>query len=278
MDTSAVEQLTALAHPQRLALFRLLVRRYPDQLPAGEIVQALGAPQNTVSAYLATLRQAGLIVQTRSGRSLLYRVDMDRAGALMSYLAADCCRGRPELCSPFPETSPGVGDIPSRAHDVLFVCTGNSARSIFAEAILRDLGAGRFNAHSAGTRPNSELNPFALQVLEANGHDTSNLRAKNVDEFRSQDAPKMDFVFTVCDQAANEDCPAWPGQPITAHWGQPDPARAVGTDAEKRLAFHQAYAALRNRIQLFTTLNIAALDRLSLQRAVDDLAERKDFA
>lgn len=258
-------------------MFRLLVRRYPDQLPAGEIVQELGAPQNTVSSYLATLRQAGLIVQARIGRSLLYRVDMDRAGVLMAYLAADCCRGRPDLCSPFSAASPAPRDMASRVYDVLFICTGNTARSIFAEAILRDLGAGRFNVYSAGTRPKSDLNPFALRVLEANGHDTSSLRAKNLDEFRAEGAPKLDFVFTVCDQAANEECPAWPGQPITAHWGQPDPVKAEGTDAEKRLAFHQTYAALRNRIQLFTALNVAALGRLSLQRAVDNLALGKDF-
>ena len=278
MDLKSVEQLSALAHPQRLALFRLLVRRYPDQLSAGEIAAVLDVRQNTLSTYLNVLRQAGLILQKREGRSLLYRVDMGHAGALVSFLVADCCRGRPELCPTLPETASGGRDMPSRSYNVLFICTGNSARSIFGEAILRELGGDRFHAYSAGTRPFSELSPYALQVLEANGHDTSTLRAKNIEEFRAAGSPKMDFVFTVCDQAANEECPAWPGQPITAHWGQSDPVKATGTEAEKRLAFHQAYGALRNRIQLFTTLNFDALDRLSLQRAVDDLAARKDSA
>lgn len=204
---------------------------------------------------------------------------MRQAESLMSFLFEDCCRGR---VSPFdsPSADGYREDVPMDTHadDVLFICTGNSARSIFAEAILRDLGGGRFRAHSAGTRPNSMLNPFALQVLEANGHDTSGLRAKHVSEFQGESAAQFDFVFTVCDRAADEDCPAWQGQPITSHWGQPDPVKAEGTDAEKKLVFHEVYGALRRRIELFVALNPAALDRVSLQRAVDDLADTKDIA
>jgi len=159
-----------------------------------------------------------------------------------------------------------------RKYNVLFICSGNSARSIFAETLLRDVAGDRFTAWSAGTRPQSELNPFALEVLGAKGHDVSGLRAKNVTEFQGDDAPVMDFVFTVCDQAANEECPAWEGQPVTGHWGMPDPVKAEGTDAEKALAFQQAYGALRNRIIAFTALPFDALDRISLQKAVDDLA------
>ena len=136
----------------------------------------------------------------------------------------------------------------SRKFNVLFICTGNSARSIFAETILSDLAGDRFVAYSAGTKPRSELNPFALAVLEQKGHDVSVLRAKNISEFQGPDAPQFDFVFTVCDQAANEECPAWQGQTISAHWGLPDPVKVEGTDAEKSLAFHQTYGALRNRI------------------------------
>ncbi|KAA9006105.1 metalloregulator ArsR/SmtB family transcription factor [Histidinibacterium aquaticum] len=277
MESKYLDQLAALAHPQRLALFRLLVRRYPDELSAGEIAETLGTRLSTLSTYLNSLRQAGLILQAREGRSLLYRVDMGRSGALMSYLFEDCCRGRPELCpTPFAERRDEARL--SRPFNVLFVCTGNSARSIFGEALLRDIGGGRFRAYSAGTAPSSSLNPFALRVLEANGHETSTLRAKDVTEFREGTAPRMDFVFTVCDRAANEDCPAWPGQPVTAHWGLPDPVKATGTEAEKRLAFHGAYSALRQRIELFTALNIDTLDRMALQAAVDDLAVRKDPA
>ncbi|MGD9294698.1 MAG: ArsR family transcriptional regulator, partial [Roseobacter sp.] len=124
----------------------------------------------------------------------------------------------------------------------------------------------------------SELNPFALEVLELNGHDVSVLRSKNLSEFQGADAPRFDFVFTVCDQAANEECPAWTGQPVSAHWGMPDPVKAEGTDAEKSLAFHQAYGALHNRIKAFSALPISSLDRISLQKAVDDIGRESTEA
>ena len=165
-----------------------------------------------------------------------------------------------------------------RIYNVLFICVGNSARSIFAESILRSLGGGRFNAYSAGTRPYSELNPFAMQVLDDKRHDTSMLRSKNVSEFAGPDAPRMDFVFTVCDQAANEECPAWEGQPISGHWGMPDPVKAEGTDAQKALAFQQAYGALSRRIQAFTALSIDNLDRVALQGAVDEIGRSETGA
>lgn len=157
-------------------------------------------------------------------------------------------------------------------YKVLFICTGNSARSIFAESILRTTAGDRFEAYSAGTTPRSELNPFALEVLAQKGHDVSILRAKNVAEFQGAEAPKFDFVFTVCNQAAQEECPAWTGQPVSAHWGMPDPVKVEGSDAEKSLAFQHAYGALLNRIKAFTALPIASLDRIALQKAVDDIA------
>ena len=159
-----------------------------------------------------------------------------------------------------------------RKYNVLFVCTGNSARSIFAESILRKEAGDRFNVYSAGTKPRSELNPFALDVLKSKGHDIWELRAKTVGEFQGADAPALDFVFTVCNQAANEDCPTWEGQPVSAHWGMPDPVKVEGTDAQKSLAFQQAYGALRNRIIAFAALPLASLDRISLQKAVDNIA------
>lgn len=163
-----------------------------------------------------------------------------------------------------------------RTYNALFICTGNSARSIFAETILRTLAADRFTVHSAGTHPNSELNPFAVELLRSKGHDVSGLYAKNMDVFTTPDAPVMDFVFTVCDRAANEDCPAWPGQPVTGHWSTPDPVRAEGTEAQKSLAYQQAYGMLHNRIMAFTALPIPTLDRISLQAAVDDIGRKAD--
>lgn len=272
MEREALARLSALGHPQRLALFRLLMRRYPDRVPAGELAQALDLKPSTLSAYLAALVQVGLVTQERVGTSLRYAPDVAEVRRTFDYLFLDCCRGRPEICSLLPLSSlTGTDAMSDRTFKVLFICTGNSARSIFAESILRKEGGGRFAAYSAGTQPYSELNPFALEVLRQRGHDTSVLRAKNVAEFQGPDAPTFDFVFTVCNQAANEDCPAWQGQPISAHWGMPDPVKAEGTDAEKALAFHQAYGALVNRIRAFTALPLAALDRISLQKAVDQI-------
>ena len=155
--------------------------------------------------------------------------------------------------------------------NVLFLCTGNSARSILAEAILNRAGAGRFRAFSAGSQPKGEVHPYALQLLKRLNYDTSFARSKNWDEFAAPGAPEMHFVFTVCDNAAAESCPVWPGQPMTAHWGIPDPAAAEGTEAEKHLAFADAYRMLDNRISIFTSLPMASLDRLALQKRLDEI-------
>ncbi len=155
--------------------------------------------------------------------------------------------------------------------NVLFMCTGNSARSIIAEAILNRAGAGRFKAFSAGSHPKGEIHPFALQLLKSLNHDTSSLRSKDWNEFAAPGAPKLDFAFTLCDDAAAEACPAWPGQPMTAHWGLPDPAAVEGTDAEKHLAFADTYRMLNNRISIFISLPMASLDKLALQKRLDEI-------
>ncbi len=160
-----------------------------------------------------------------------------------------------------------------RLYNVLFLCTGNSARSILAEAILRTLGTGRFNAFSAGSQPKGEVHPFALELLQNLKLDASFARSKSWEEFARPGSPKMDFVFTVCDNAANESCPVWPGQPMTAHWGIPDPAAAEGTDAEKHLAFADAYRQLSNRISAFLALPLASIDRMSLQSRLREIGK-----
>ncbi|GGB31111.1 arsenate reductase/protein-tyrosine-phosphatase family protein [Allosediminivita pacifica] len=268
-----IAQLTTLGHPQRLAIFRLLVRRAPDALSAGEVAAALSIKPSTLSSYLGALTQAGLVTQRRKGTSLLYGVNLGGVQTMIETLFLDCCRGRPDLCLSLTSSLlDGAITMSDRKFNVLFICTGNSARSIFAESILREEAGDQFEAFSAGTRPYSELNPFALTVLKDKGHDVSALRAKNVSEFQGPDAPVLDFVFTVCDQAANEDCPAWSGQPISAHWGMPDPVKADGTEAQKGLAFQHAYGVLRNRILAFAALPLETLDRISLQKAVDRIA------
>lgn len=274
MEILIPNRLSVLGHPQRLAVFRLLMRRYPDRVPATEIANALDLKPNTLSAYVNALMQAGLVSQERAGTSLRYAIDMEATRETFDYLLIDCCRGRPEICAPSAYAAPtGDSSMTDRKYNVLFICTGNSARSVFAESILRDLAGDRFVAYSAGTKPRSNLNPFAIEVLEQKGHDVSVLRSKSIAEFQGADAPDFDFVFTVCNQAANEECPSWSGQPISAHWGLPDPVKVEGSDAEKSLAFHQTYGALRNRMTGFTNLPIASLDRMSLQKAIDDLSQ-----
>ena len=160
-----------------------------------------------------------------------------------------------------------------RTYNVLFLCTGNSARSILAEAILAREGQGRFASYSAGSQPKGAVHPYALDLLRAFNHPIAQFRSKSWDEFAQPGAPALDFVFTVCDNAAAEVCPIWPGQPMTAHWGIPDPAAARGTEAEKRAAFADAYRMLLNRISVFVDLPIASLDRLTLQRHLRAIGE-----
>jgi protein-tyrosine-phosphatase len=158
-----------------------------------------------------------------------------------------------------------------RPFNVLFLCTGNSARSIIAEAILNKLGTGRFRAFSAGSQPKGQVNPRTIALLQGLGYDTSGFRSKSWGEFAKPGSPALDFVFTVCDNAAGETCPVWPGQPMTAHWGVPDPAEATGSEAEVALAFKDAYRMLNQRIGVFTALPIRSLDQLSLQRRLDSI-------
>jgi protein-tyrosine-phosphatase len=162
--------------------------------------------------------------------------------------------------------------------NVLFLCTGNSARSIIAEAIMNREGRGRFRAFSAGSHPKGVVNPHTIDLLRNLHYPVESFRSKSWDEFEGLDAPKLDFVFTVCDDAAAEVCPIWPGQPMTAHWGMPDPAAVEGSPVEIALAFANAYRMLNNRLTLFMSLPLAALDKLSLQRRLDEIGQRREAA
>ena len=159
--------------------------------------------------------------------------------------------------------------------NVLFLCTGNSARSIFGECLINRLGRGKFRGYSAGSHPKGEVNPFAIHELERNNYDTRGLRSKGWEEFAASGAPHMDFVFTVCDRAAAEVCPVWPGQPMTAHWGVADPASVEGEEWKKRAAFHRAFAELENRVSTFVNLPIHSLDRLKLARKLDEIGKMR---
>ena len=162
-----------------------------------------------------------------------------------------------------------------RAFNVLFLCTHNSARSIMAEAIINRVGMGKFKGYSAGSMPRGKIHPMALELLNRLNYDTSNARSKSWDEFAKPGAPELDFVFTVCDNAANEVCPIWPGQPMSAHWGLPDPAAMEGPETQRALAFADTYRMLNNRISIFTSLPLTSLDKISLQRRLDDIGKTK---
>lgn len=167
-------------------------------------------------------------------------------------------------------------DVDRNPFNVLFLCTGNSARSIMAEAILNRDGRGKFRAFSAGSHPKGHIHPYAVDLLRKLNYNISGFRSKSWTEFARPEAPKLDFVFTVCDDAAKEVCPVWPGQPMTAHWGIPDPAAATGNEAEIRLAFADAFRMLNNRISIFISLPIRSLDKLALQKQLDSIGKTKD--
>jgi len=160
-----------------------------------------------------------------------------------------------------------------RPYNILVLCTGNSARSIIGEALFNTMGAGRFQAYSAGSHPSGRVNPFAIEQVRELGYPVDNLRSKSWDEFAAPGAPEMDFVVTVCDKAAGEMCPLWPGQPVTAHWGFPDPVAVEGTDEEKRAAFAQTLRQIRNRVQLFLSLPLETLDRMAIENRMRELGK-----
>ena len=163
----------------------------------------------------------------------------------------------------------GKSDMTDKIYNVLFLCTGNSARSILAESIINKLGQGKFRGFSAGSHPKGEVHPLALALLRQLDFPTNDLRSKSWSEFAGADAPRLDFVFTVCDNAAGEACPYWPGQPMTAHWGIPDPAAVEGTDIARSLAFREAFRSMESRIKLFLSLPLASIDRMRLQARLD---------
>jgi arsenate reductase len=168
--------------------------------------------------------------------------------------------------------------MPDRIYNVLFLCTGNSARSVLAEAILNKIGAGRFKAFSAGSQPKGRVHPQTLALLQSLGYEVNGFRSKSWDEFAKSGAPQLDFIFTVCDNAGGEACPIWPGKPMTAHWGVPDPAETKGNEAEIGLAFKDAYRILSRRIELFTALPLGKLDAMAIQTKLREIGKAREPA
>lgn len=278
----------AVADRNRIRILKLLE---PGELCVCQIVAVLGLAAATVSKHLTVLREAGLLRQRRDGRWTWYRLALPAATPYAEILRAAVASGLaddptvaadrkrlsriaamplPDVCDiAFPTANGKEPTMPTAPYSVLFLCTGNSARSIMAEAVLNAEGGGLFTAYSAGSLPKGSLDPAVLHLLQSAGFATAGLRSKSWDEFAGPGAPKLDFVFTVCDNAAGEVCPVWPGQPMTAHWGLPDPAAFTGTEAEKIAFCGEVMRMIRARLAVFCALPIEKLDRLSLQNRLD---------
>lgn len=289
-----LDLFAALAQDTRLRCLALLATQ--GELCVCELTQAIGVAQPHVSRHLAQLRELGLVQDRREGVWVHYRLHPqlpDWIKCILRETLMVACQQSPyiedarallaaanrpardpvsDVLCPLDSLLPKIPrekPMSQSVLNVLFLCTGNSARSILAESILQRWGAGRFHAYSAGSHPRGEVHPLALEVLRRNNYLTDGLRSKDWSEFAQPDAPVMDFVFTVCDQAAKERCPIWPGQPMMAHWGMPDPAAVEGDEVARIMAFRTAFRELENRIKIFTALPLGSIDRLKLQRDLD---------
>lgn len=272
-EANAVQALGALAQETRLRLFRRLVVAGQGGLTPGQMAEQLAVSPTALSFHLKELSHAGLVSTERDGRRLIYRAEFGAMEALLAFLTAECCQG--QSCALTPHPFPPGAPMDTRIYNVLFLCTGNAARSIMAEAILNQIGAGRFRAYSAGSHPAGAVHPHTLELLERNRFRTEGLHSKSWDRFSQPGAPVMDFVLTVCDKAAGELCPVWPGQPISAHWGVADPAEVTGSDATRHKAFSDAFMTLRTRVGLLVNLPVDKLDRLALKTELDRIAHQR---
>jgi arsenate reductase len=272
--SEAASAFAALAQETRLDLMRLLIAEGANGLPAGEIATRLGIPSSTLSFHLAALERAGLTQSTRQGRQIVHAARIVGVRRLIAFLTEACCGGRPDLCGdlarlfpPLPEESKGM----TPAFNVLFLCTHNSARSILAEAILQKIGGSRFRAYSAGSDPIDAPLSEVLERLKIFGHDVGTLRSKSWNEFIGPDAPRMDFVITLCDTLHGQICPDFGDLAVTGAWPLPDPAKFSGSAAERATLLNELYASLRRRIEIFTSLPFASLDRMAMKARLDEI-------
>ena len=279
-EWEAVARFGSLGQPTRLAVLRSLLKVHPEGLNAGDIARMYEVPHNTMSAHLAVLSRAGLVLVERQGRVMNYRADLRGFRELVEFMARDCCGGRPELCRDILDRYPAIPDVTEApesfmtpAFNVLFLCTHNSARSIIAEALLEKIGRGRFRGYSAGAEPAKRPLPEVLERLSVLGHDTSNLRCKSWDEFKGPDAPRMDFVIALCDAPSGQFCPDLSGQFVTAAWPLPDPAQFSGSATERTTLLNELYAMIRRRLEIFTSLPFTSLDRMALKARLDEIGD-----
>jgi ArsR family transcriptional regulator, arsenate/arsenite/antimonite-responsive transcriptional repressor / arsenate reductase (thioredoxin) len=273
-SSDAARAFGALAQESRLRVLRLLLAQGSNGLSAGELTERLGTPASTTSFHLSALEGAGLISATRQGRQIIYAVRIIALRELLVFLTEACCGGRLELCGdiaellpPLPQESPSM----TPAFNVLFVCTHNSARSIMAEAILAKFGGDRFRAYSAGSEPARRPMPEVIDKLRALGHDLSGLHCKSWNVFTGPDAPRMDFLITLCDTKDSQTCPDFGDKVVTGVWSLPDPAKFTGSAVERAALLNELYASLHRRITIFVNLPFEKLERMALKVRLDEI-------
>ena len=272
--SEAAAAFGALSQDTRLELMRLLIARGPSGLAFGEIAARLSVPYSTLSFHLSALERAGLTQSTRQGRNIIHAVRIAGLREVIAFLTETCCGGRPELCGdldrllpPLPEEKQPM----TPAFNVLFLCTHNSASSIMAEAILRKLGGQRFRAYSAGSQPIDTPNAEVIEKLRTLGHDTDGLRSKSWHELTGPNAPRMDFVVTLCDTLEGTGCPDFGDIAVTAAWPLPDPSKFTGSAVERSAMLNELYAGLYRRIEILMALPFASLDRIALKARLEEL-------
>lgn len=279
--SEAAAAFAALSQETRLDLMRLLLAEGASGLPAGEIATRLSVPSSTLSFHLTALERAGLTHSTRQGRQIVHAPRIAGLRRLIGFLTETCCGGRPELCGDIarllpPDPAEDKGMTP--AFNVLFLCTHNSARSIIAEALLEKIGQGHFRAYSAGVEPIAEPMPEVIEKLRALGHNVSRLRSKSWNEFVGPSAPRIDFVITLCDSPEGQVCPDFGNLVVTGAWPLPDPANFVGSPVERSAMLNELYGGLRRRIEIFTSLPFAKLDREAMRARLDEIGDSLHLA
>jgi protein-tyrosine-phosphatase/DNA-binding transcriptional ArsR family regulator len=275
-STDAAIAFAALSQETRVDLMRLLVAEGASGLRAGDIVSRLNVAPSTLSFHLSALERAGLTQSTRQGRHIIHAVRIAGLRRLLGFLTETCCGGRPDLCGDIARLlppSPEEDQAMTAAFNVLFLCTHNAARSLMAEAILRKVGGARFRAYSAGSDPVAQPNPEVIAKLRALGHEIEGLHSKSWHEFTRSGAPTMDLVITLCDTLDGQICPDFGDLAVTAAWPLPDPVKFTGGDVERASMLNILYASLRRRIEIFTSLPFASLDRMAMKRRLEQIAD-----
>ena len=274
-STQAAGAFAALSQETRVRLLRLLATTGATGMSAGDLAAKLAVPSSTLSFHLSALEQAALVQSTRRGRQLIYGVRFFGLRNLLSFITETCCGGRPELCGDLARLLPDLDDeepAMTAAFNVLFLCTQNSARSIMAEAILEQVGKGRFHAYSAGSAPAKAPLPAVIEKLRALGHDVSHLRSKSWAEFTRPDAPRLDFVITLCDTPRGQRCPDFGDMAVAAAWPLPDPAKFTGSPVEFQALLNELYRGIRRRLELFASLPFDKLNRMAVKARLDEIA------